>query len=161
MANSATKLSQRQILANIVPTDNTHPKWNGFRFAQISGGEITASVEKIYEGGSQFPTLLCAPAEIGDITLTAHYDDSINQVLTDDDTYIARKLRDMRQLVGRAYYTINVQSYDCDIQVNGTDRQYTKALLIGLTEPDGDSSSGAPATFSLTFAVQNVSVPSQ
>jgi hypothetical protein len=26
-------------------------------------------------------------------------------------------------------------------------------LLVGLTEPDGDSSSGAPATFALTFSV--------
>ena len=30
------------------------------------------------------------------------------------------------------------------------------AFLVGLTEPDGDSSSGAPATFSLTFSVSDV-----
>ena len=44
MAN--TKVSQRQILGSIVPVNQSHPKWTGFYFAQVSGGEITASVEK-------------------------------------------------------------------------------------------------------------------
>jgi hypothetical protein len=36
---------------------------------------------------------------------------------------------------------------------------YYKALLVGITEPDGDSSSGAPATFAMTFAIQDVESP--
>lgn len=153
----ATKVSQRQILASIKPVSQTHPKWGGFLFAQVSGGEITASVEKIYEGGSRFPTVLCAPFEVGDITLTAHYDDSgsnSNLTATADD--IARKIKAMRELVGKAFYDIVVKTYDCDIVVKGIDRTYSEALLVGITEPDGDSSSGAPATFSLTFSVSTV-----
>lgn len=148
------KLSQRQILAEISPVDSTHPKWTEFKFAQVSGGEITASVEKIYAGGDKFPTVLCAPAEIGDITLTAHFDDDNN----DDGKKngIAKKLKDLRPLVGRAYYDITISTYDCDIVVNGADRTYSSSLLVGITEPDGDSSSGAPATFALTFSVQGV-----
>ena len=84
------KVAQRQVLATISPSTNntsfgtgtatvTPPKFevgnSPFQFAQVSGGEITASVEKIYEGGKSRPTVLCAPAEIGDITVTAHYDD--------------------------------------------------------------------------------------
>jgi hypothetical protein len=45
---------------------------------------------------------------------------------------------------------------DCDITITGTDRIYVNALLVGITEPEGDASSGAPATFSLTFACQGV-----
>lgn len=150
------KVSQRQILADIAPVNPANPKWETFRFPQVSGGEITASVEKIYEGGSAFPTVLCAPFEIGDITLTAHYDDSGKEALTDNATNIARKLKEMRKLVGKSYYNINVKTYNCDILEPGTDRVYTNALLVGITEPDGDSSSGAPATFSLTFAIQGV-----
>ena len=152
MAN--TKVSQRQILGSIVPKNQTHPKWTGFYFAQVSGGEITASVEKIYEGKSLRPTVLCAPAEIGDITLTAHYDS--DEVASDLSTGIAEKLKRLRALVGRAEYNVTVQNYDCDLAIIGTDRIYYNALLVGLTEPDGDSSSGAPATFSLTFAIQDV-----
>lgn len=148
------KVSQRQVLASIVPVADTHPKWGTFKFAQVSGGEITASVEKIYEGGKLRPTVICAPSEIGDITLTAHYDD--DDVAASTETGIAAKIKDLRALVGRAKYNITVQLYDCDIIVKGNDRIYKNALLVGITEPDGDSSSGAPATFALTFAVEDV-----
>lgn len=147
------KVSQRQVLADIAPVNSTHPKWEGFRFAQVSGGEITASVEKIYEGGAKFPTVLCAPFEIGDITLTAHYDD--DRIQSDGAAGLANKIARIRSLVGQAYYNINIKTYNCDIEVIGTDRVYPSALLVGLTEPEGDSS-GAPATFSMTFAIQNV-----
>jgi len=149
------KVSQRQVLASIVPVaPEKHPKWTGFYFAQVSGGEITASVEKIYEGGKLRPTVLCAPSEVGDITLTAHYDD--DRIASDSNTGIGEKIASLRPLVGRAEYDITVETFDCDLKVPGTDRVYAKALLVGITEPDGDSSSGAPATFSLTFAISDV-----
>jgi hypothetical protein len=149
------KVSQRQVLASVNPVEpQKHPKWTGFYFAQVSGGEITASVEKIYEGGKLRPTVLCAPSEVGDITLTAHYDDDRNAA--DGPTGIAEKIATLRPLVGRAEYDITVETFDCDLKVPGTDRVYAKALLVGITEPDGDSSSGAPATFSLTFAISDV-----
>ena len=161
-----SKVAQRQVLATIVPStfsDNAKqqtnvqanlPKWNGFRFAQVSGGEITASVEKIYEGGKSRPTVLCAPSEIGDITLTAHYDYDMNTSLT--EAGIGRKLKDLRRYVGTAYFNLTVSVYDCDIKDPTNDRIYTNALLVGMTEPEGDSSSGAPATFALTFAISDV-----
>jgi hypothetical protein len=149
------KVSQRQVLGSIVPVDALkHPKWTGFKFAQVSGGEITASVEKIYEGGKLRPTVICAPSEIGDITLTAHYDDE--RISSDTASGIAAKIADLRPLVGRAKYNVTVETFDCDLAVPGTDRVYSNALLVGITEPDGDSSSGAPATFALTFAVEDV-----
>ena len=84
--------------------------------------------------------------------MTAHYDDGLTESAS-----LAKKLQALRSLVGKAYYNINVKVYNCDIAVKGTDRVYANALLVGLTEPDGDSSSGAPATFALTFAIQTVS----
>jgi len=157
----ANKISARQLIATIVPAGDGIPKWNGFRFPQVSGGEITASVEKVYDGGNIFPSLLCAPAEIGDISLTGYYDDSSDGQVTDDGDNIAAKINQLRQKVGRAFYDIDISVYDCDIKVLGSDRQYTNALLVALSEPDGDASSGAPAMFSMTFSVQNVSTPSQ
>ena len=160
------KVAQRQVLATIVPSTFTNnakqqtnvqvnlPKWTEFRFAQVSGGEITASVEKIYEGGKSRPTVLCAPSEIGDITLTAHYDDDMNAAET--AAGIGAKIKGLRKYVGTAYYNITVSVYDCDIKDPTNDRVYTNALLVGMTEPEGDSSSGAPATFALTFAISDV-----
>lgn len=147
------RLSQRQILAEITPVTSGAPSIGsnaqaGLFFAQISGGEITASVEKIYLGGQAFPETLCAPAEIGDITLTKHYSDAERTTL-----------QQARLVVGRAYYTIKVYDADCDIANYQSERIYSNALLVGVTEPDGDSSSGAPATYALTFAISGV--PSQ
>jgi hypothetical protein len=60
---ASNKLAQRQIIAEITPItgDVTGPNLSGY-FAQVSGGEITAAVEKIYIGGQAFPEVLCAPS---------------------------------------------------------------------------------------------------
>lgn len=141
-----TKLAQRQIIAEITPVTGavTGPVLSGF-FAQISGGEITAAVEKIYIGGQSFPEVLCAPSEVGDITLTKHYDESLRTVFNA-----------ARPIVGRAYYDIKVYDTDCDLKNLQSERVYAGALLVGLSEPEGDASSGAPATVALTFAISGV-----
>ena len=147
--------SQRQVLAKIALTagqDITGLSADAFNsaFAQVSGGEITASVEKIYRGGELFPETLCAPAEIGDITLTdfMEYDTA--------DSGLYENMNILRQHVGRIYFDITVSVYNCDIREPGSSRFYSRALLVGLTEADGDSSSGAPATYALTFSVSTV-----
>lgn len=151
--------SQRQVLATIALSSGqtitglTSTSF-GEAFAQVSGGEITASVEKIYRGGSTFPETLCAPSEIGDITLTdfVEYDDAT--------TNFYEKMQILRQYVGRIYFDVSIKIYDCDLAVPGSERFYSKALLVGLTEADGDASSGAPATFALTFSISTIAAPS-
>jgi hypothetical protein len=146
----SNKIAQRQVVAEIQsqPVGGiAPPRFDGY-FAQVSGGEITASVEKVYDGGALFPETLCAPPEIGDITLTRHYD-------RERGDHSSLKL--LRPLVGRAYYNVTVKDLDCDLAVLGSERVYSKALLVGVSEPEGDSSSGAPATFSLTFSISQVS----
>jgi hypothetical protein len=138
------KLAQRQIIAEITALTNdniTGPNLSGF-FAQVSGGEITAAVEKIYVGGLPFPQVLCAPSEVGDVTLTRHYDSDLRTLL-----------QEARLVVGRAYYEIKIYDTNCDIADKTSERIYAKALLVGLSEPEGDASSGAPATIALTFAI--------
>jgi hypothetical protein len=146
----SNKIAQRQVVAEIQAerVGNTNPPPFLGYFAQVSGGEITASVEKVYDGGAAFPEVLCAPPEIGDITLTRHYDRARGD---------HQSLQLVRPLVGRAYYNVTVKDLDCDLAVLGSERIYAKALLVGVSEPEGDSSSGAPATFSLTFSISQVS----
>lgn len=149
--------SQRQVLAKIELSDGQTSigiPATAFTdaFAQVSGGEITAAVEKVYRGGNLFPETLCAPAEIGDITLT----DFVDVASADFADAVSR----LRQYVGRVYFNITVSVYNCDLEEPGSSRFYSKALLVGLTEADGDSSSGAPATYAMTFSVSTVGVPS-
>lgn len=144
------KATQRQIVGEIAPVQDvpghspgpSFPKY----FATVSGGEISAAVEKVYDGNSTFPEVLCAPSEIGDITVSKFYD-------PDED---ASKLNSLRQLVGMTYYDVKVYTLNCDLKEPGSERVYAKALLVGLTEPDGDASSGAPASYSLTFSISTV-----
>jgi hypothetical protein len=148
--------SQRQVLAKLeLVTGQTVVGLSAIpfkdAFAQVSGGEITAAVEKVYRGGSLFPETLCAPAEIGDITLTDFVDIGNATFATD--------ISKIRQYVGRLYFNITVAVYDCDLKVPGSERFYSNALLVGLTEADGDSSSGAPATFAMTFSISTIAVP--
>jgi hypothetical protein len=142
------KVAQRQVVAKITPKSvgghETGPTINDY-FSQVSGGEITASVEKVYVGGQQFPEVLCAPAEIGDITITRHWDQGDHATL-----------QSLRQLVGRTYYDISIVTLDCDLQVPGSERNYPQGLLVGVTEPEGDASSGAPATYALTFSISTI-----
>ncbi len=141
------KLSQRQIVAKIAPGTLgvvTEPDFADY-WSSVTGGEITAAVEKVYDGGEKFPDTLCSSAEVGDITVTRNYDP------VKDGTGIAL----VRHMVGQAYYHVNIFELNCDLVVPGSSiaRTYTNALLVGLTEPDGDASSGAPATFSMTFSI--------
>lgn len=142
------KVAQRQVVAKITAKSVAgHEKGPDVAdyFSQVSGGEITASVEKVYVGGKQFPEVLCAPSEIGDITLTRHWDQGDHS-----------NLQKLRQLVGRTYYDITVETLDCDLVVPGSARNYPNALLVGVTEPEGDASSGAPATYALTFSISTI-----
>lgn len=163
------KTAQRQLVAQISPVQEgttsanlpkgphgtTYgPKFNltnsndPYYFTQVSGGEITASVEKVYSGGSHKPEVLCAPMEIGDVTITGNFEDS---------GFVYENIQTLRELVGRVYYNIDVFILDCGLKNPASQRTYSKALLVGLTEPEGDASSGAPTTFALTFAITDVS----
>lgn len=146
----ANKISQRQIVASIQPKTvggcPTGPPFANY-FAQVSGGEITAAVEKVYDGGVLFPEVLTGPPEIGDITVTRHFD-------ADRDGPALKKIRNK---VGQVHYDVNIFELNCDLKVPASERVYPKALLVGLSEPEGDSSSGAPTTFSMTFSISSVS----
>jgi len=150
------KTTQRQIVAEIfpVPADEAAGHVEGPEvqissttgtryFATVSGGEISAAVEKIYDGNSKFPDVLCAPAEIGDITVSKFYDEFHDSGFLDE----------LRQIVGQTYYDVTIYTLNCDLEEAGTRRSYPRCLLVGLSDIDGDASSGAPSAFSLTFAV--------
>ena len=104
-------------------------------------------------GGRLFPETLCAPAEIGDITLTGY-------VMYDTDQAHIKAMQELSQVIGRTYFDITVSISNSDLLIPGSDRFYSKALLVGMTEADGDASSGTPATYSLTFSISSIAVPS-
>jgi hypothetical protein len=146
------KISQRQVVAKVISLtgkggddENTNQFFSTERayFSQVSGGEIQASVEKVYDGGQTFPEVLPSVIEVGDVTVTRHYDPNID----------APVISHYRSKVGKKYFRIEVITQDADGNQTGYTRKYENCILVNITEPDGDASSGGPATFSLTFSV--------
>lgn len=135
---ASNKAAQRQIVASV-------RRITGY-FAQVSGGEISSSAEKVYDGGSLTPDTLTGVREIGNITVTRPYDPYIDGPI----------LRSLRSQVGRWRSDIVVQDCDPDLVPIGPPRVYNDSVLIGLTEPDGDAASGSAAAFSLTFSCGSV-----
>jgi hypothetical protein len=132
------KATQRQIVASV-------RRINGY-FAQVSGGEISSAAEKVFDGGSLTPETLTGVRDIGNVTVSRPY------APVED----APVLRSLRSQVGRWRSDIVVQDHDADLVPIGPPRVYNDAVLIGLTEPDGDAASGSAASFSLTFSVGSV-----
>jgi hypothetical protein len=129
------KSSARQFLVKVAGID-------GY-FMTKSGGSISADANKVYDGGSLVPDVLAGPAEADNVTVSRAYDP------TRDATLLARLRRD----VGRFTTTVSVTPTDRDLVAVGTPVVYSNALLVGVTEPDSDASSGDAATYELEFAV--------
>lgn len=129
-----SKMAQRQYLVKVSGIE-------GY-FATFSGGNVTADTNKVYDGGNPVPEVLAGPAEADNITVGRPYD-------TNRDADIVATLR--RQ-VGLFAATVSVQPTDRNYNAIGKPRVYPDALLVGLTEPDYDATSGDAATIELEFA---------
>lgn len=112
-------------------------------FASKSGGNVSADVNKVYDGGSLKPDLVTAPAVAENITVSRPYD------ATRDPDLLAR----LRSVVGVYTATLTVQPTDRDLAPVGRAAVYPNAVLAAVNEPDVDASSGDAAMYELEFAI--------
>ena len=132
MANPS---AQRQFLVKV----------SGFPgyFMTKSGGNISSDTTKVYDGGALTPDVIASPPEAEDVTVSRAYD-----VKRDGDILVR-----LRQQIGRFRTTVSVTPTDADLVATGAATVYPNALLIGLNEPEYDSSGGDAATFELVWAI--------
>ena len=130
--------SQRMFLVNVSGISGN--------FDTKSGGETTSETTKHYDGGSLTPEVLASPPETDNIT--------VSRAWKFDRDYDAHRLA--RQRVGRWRTTLSVTPTNEDLIAVGNPVTYPNALLVRVSEPDADSSSGDTATFELEFAVEAV-----
>lgn len=142
------KTSQRQIVAAVDGRPYGNPDFTAERpyFSQVSGGNFTSAVEKVYDGGQKFPETLPAPREIGELTVTRPYDPEIDEDL----------LRQCRDQVGEGLFDVTVYVLLDNLRQSRSTRIFPQARLVGISDPEGDAASGAAAMFSLTFALSTV-----
>jgi hypothetical protein len=115
---------------------------NGY-FMSKSGGNISSSPSKVWDGGSNIPDVIAAPPEADNITVGRAFD-----IDRDNDD-----LTRIRQQVGLLRATISVTPTDVNMVAKGTPTVYPDALLVGLSEPEMDSSGGDAAMWELEFAI--------
>lgn len=143
------KASKRQFLVTIKPpAGGTIPglPTTQYYFSQKTGGATTATLQKVFDGGAQNPTVLPGVAETSDLVLSRPYDPTIDQPL----------ITALKGQVGRLAVTVTVQPTDANfIPVGGLETY--NAILAGVTPSEVDAASSDAAVFSLTFAVGSVS----
>lgn len=116
-------------------------------WATKSGGEVTASSTKVYDGGALRPEVISSPAEVGDITVARPYDPIRDQEV----------INQLKTRVGTWVTTVSVSPTETDLRVAKVKGDvYPQALLTGLRVPESDASSGDAADYELTFAVGSI-----
>lgn len=115
-------------------------------FMTKSGGGITSDATKIYSGGSNTPSIITGVPEIENITIGRAYDQGRDDAM----------LSTLRSQVGRFAATITVQETDANYATGALKKAVYTGVLVGITEPDYDSSSGDAAMVELEFAVSSV-----
>lgn len=133
-----SKASKRQFLVRV---DGFPGNW-----AQKTGGDVSSDVAKAYDGGNPTPSLVAGPQNVDNVSVVRVYDPE------SDDVY----LHAARQGVNSLTTTVHSTPTDANMVAVGKPTVYSNALLIHVTEPEHDASSGDLAEWGLEFAVAQV-----
>lgn len=130
--------AQRQSLVKVSGID-------GY-FLTKTGGDTSSDTSKVYDGGNPTPAVIASPAETDNITVSRGWDNNRDNPL----------LRRLRPLVGKFRATVSVTPTDEDLVAQGEPTVYSDALLVRMTDPEADGSSGDAKMFELEFAIGSV-----
>lgn len=117
--------------------------WPGY-FATKNGGEITADVSPVWDGGSLEPENLSGPSNTGNITVARPYRPAVHGPIR----------KRLAGSVGRHRTNVSVWDTDPDLGPIGTPTIYADALLVRMTPPAADASSSEASVIELEFAVK-------
>lgn len=111
--------------------------------ATKEGGEVSAEVSKVYDGGSRKPESMAGPPETDNVTVSKPYRPLVHGPI----------LKAWAKQVGSLRTTISVWDTDPDLGPVGQPTVYANALLVRLARPEFDASGSDAGTFELEFAV--------
>lgn len=129
------KIAQRQ---SIVTIEGIEGRW-----ATKSGGNISADVTAVWDGGEDEPSQLAGPATAENVTVSR----PIGRI-----RYLSIIPRLKRQ-VGKLRATITVQTTDAMGFPIGEPSVYPQALLVTMNEPEVDAGSGDAQVLELEWAI--------
>jgi hypothetical protein len=130
------KSSKRQSLVTVAAVANR-------TFTSLAGGEKTGSTNNWYDGGATVPSVVGAPPEVAELTLTNAFDPDVDAAILQA---LKSQVNILRTTVTRAYLAgdqTRIASAKPDV--------WTDCLLTGVTPPEADANSGDVATYELKF----------
>lgn len=129
------KMAQRQALFTI---EGIPGKW-----ATRTGGNVSADITPVWDGGADRPENLASPASSEDITVSRPVDDERDLAL----------IKELKGKVGRFTTTLTEQPTNGDLFPIGDPDVWPNALLRTVNIPAYDAASGDPKVIELVFAV--------
>lgn len=136
LVNAGLPAGKRQMLVSVSGVSMGY-------WSTKTGGEVSAAVSDVFDGGALEPAKLAAPATTKNVVLSRPYKIARDQPV----------LKRLAGLVGRWRTTVTVQDTDPDLVPIGKPTVYPDALLVRVQPPDHDASSGDPGMFEIEFAV--------
>lgn len=134
------KIAQRQYLVKVAGIAEY--------FTTKSGGDISSDSTPVYDGGILNPTeTLTGPAEIDNLTVSRAWDSRRDAAI----------VKTLRTRVGEFETSISVTPTDRSLRPIGPPVVYSGCVLVGLTEPEYDATSGDASEFELEFTARTVS----
>lgn len=119
----------------------------GGNWQTFSGGERSSETNKNWDGGSLVPESISSPPETANVVVSRAYKHERDE----------RALKALRNRVGKWRTTVSKTPTNEDLVAIGRPVTYSNALLIRVSEPQADSSSGDVAMYELEFSVSKVS----
>lgn len=110
-------------------------------WASKTGGEKSAETSTVWDGGKHTPVILSGPAQTGNIVVGRPYYPHRDGAIK----------RDLLKLVGRKRMTLSITDTDQDLVAVGRPQVYPECLLIRVSPPDHDASSGDAGVLELEF----------
>lgn len=132
-----SKMAQRQGLVSI---EGIAGLW-----ATKTGGDVSADVTPVWDGGTDHPDQLASPPSSDNVTISRP---------VDDDRDLA-EIKRVKKMVGRLRATVTVQPTNGDLFPIGDPDVYPEALLIRATSLTVDAASGDPQVWELEWAISD------
>jgi hypothetical protein len=130
-----TKAAQYQFLIRVAG-------WSGY-FVSRTGGDSSAAVQKVYDGGALEPDLVAGRRVVSNVVVSRHFDPDRDGPIT--GTY--------DKLTGRWRTDVSIQPTTEDLAPTGPAKIYPGALLNRMGEPGANAMSDDPSTWEAEFTI--------
>lgn len=117
--------------------------WPGYAVAR-TGGDTTATINKVYNGGDMLPNLVPGRRQTANLVLTFNW-------MAEDSSALSAEYEPQ---TGRFKADLSVTPCDEDLVPTGVAKHYPESLLARFGQPTANGQSDDASSFEVEFAVR-------